>query len=111
MLTGLVDFHCHLDLYPNPESAIAEADAAGVFTLTVTTAPKAWPRNLAVTQRTCYVRAALGLHPQLIASHSGELLLWDKHLRETRYVGEVGLDAGPQYSARSTFKSRYSNAS
>lgn len=97
MNARFVDFHCHLDLYPDPETAIAEADAAGIYTLTVTTTPRAWSRNLALTQRTKYVRAALGLHPQLVAEHSSELALWEKHLSETRYVGEVGLDAGPKY--------------
>lgn len=97
MTVKYVDFHCHLDLYPDPEAAIAEAEAAGVYTLTVTTIPRAWPRNLVLTQGTKHVRAALGLHPQLVAEHSGELPLWEKHLTETRYVGEVGLDAGPQY--------------
>ena len=97
MSARFVDFHCHLDLYPDPVEAIREADAAGVYTLTVTTTPKAWPRNLAMTQRTRYVRAALGLHPQLVAERSNELPLWESHLPETRYIGEVGLDAGPQY--------------
>lgn len=92
-----VDFHCHLDLYPDPVSAIADAEAAGIYTLTVTTTPRAWPRNLLLTQRTRYVRAALGLHPQLVADYSQEISLWEEHLHETRYVGEVGLDAGPQY--------------
>lgn len=94
---GLVDFHCHLDLYPDHETAVQEAEDAGVFTLAVTTTPKAWTRNHELTQRTRHVRAALGLHPQLVAERSGELDLWDKHLSETRYVGEVGLDAGPRF--------------
>ena len=97
MATRLVDFHCHLDLYPDPPSAIAEADAAGVYTLTVTTTPRAWPRNLQMTRQTRHVRAALGLHPQLVAEHADELPLWERHLHETRYIGEVGLDAGPRF--------------
>ena len=36
-----VDFHCHLDLYPDFEVAIAKAEAARIYTLTVTTTPKA----------------------------------------------------------------------
>jgi TatD DNase family protein len=44
-----------------------------------------------------YVRAALGLHPQLVADREGELPLFERHLAETRYVGEVGLDAGPRF--------------
>ncbi|WP_274114742.1 Qat anti-phage system TatD family nuclease QatD [Acidovorax benzenivorans] len=94
---GLVDFHCHLDLYPDHQVAVQEAENAGVFTLAVTTTPRAWPRNHELAQRTRHVRAALGLHPQLVAERAGELDLWDRYLSETRYVGEVGLDAGPRF--------------
>jgi len=94
---GLVDFHCHLDLYPDHQVAVQEAEDAGVFTLAVTTTPRAWSRNHELAQRTRHVRAALGLHPQLVAERAGELDLWDRHLSETRYVGEVGLDAGPRF--------------
>ena len=94
---GLVDFHCHLDLFPDPVAAIAEAEAAQIYTLTVTTTPRAWDRNLALTKGTRYVRAALGLHPQLVGAHAKELTLWEKKLATARYVGEVGLDAGPRY--------------
>ncbi len=94
---GLVDFHCHLDLYPDHAVAVRAAEAAGVFTLAVTTTPRAWPRNHELAQRTKHVRAALGLHPQLVAECENEIELWDRHLAETRYVGEVGLDAGPRF--------------
>lgn len=92
-----VDFHCHLDLYPNHEAVIARADAAGIYTLSVTTTPKAWPRNHELTCGTTFVRAALGLHPQLVAERGNELPLWEHYLTETRYVGEVGLDASPRF--------------
>ena len=94
---GLVDFHCHVDLYPDHALTVREADAAGVFTLAVSTTPLAWPRNHELAQRTKHVRAALGLHPQLVADRAGELDLWDRYLPEARYVGEVGLDAGPRF--------------
>lgn len=94
---GLVDFHCHLDLYPDHALAVQQAETAGVFTLAVTTTPRAWPRNHELAQRTKHVRAALGLHPQLVAERETEIELWDRHLAETRYVGEVGLDAGPRF--------------
>lgn len=92
-----VDFHCHLDLFPDYEAAIARAEAAGIYTLTVTTTPKAWPRNHALTRDRRFVRAALGLHPQLVGEREGELALWEQYLPEARYVGEVGLDAGPRF--------------
>lgn len=96
-MTNLVDFHCHLDLYPDFEQAVDRSERAGVFTLTVTTTPKAWRRNVEITAPTKHVRAALGLHPQLVGERANEIGLWEKLLPETRYVGEVGLDAGPRF--------------
>lgn len=95
--SGLVDFHCHLDLYPDHQAVVRESEEAGVFTLAVTTTPKAWSRNQELAQATQHVRAALGLHPQLVAERMSELSLWEAYLPETRYVGEVGLDAGPRF--------------
>lgn len=97
MHSNYVDLHCHLDLYQDFLAAVLEAERSEVFTLTVTTTPKAWPRNREVTELTRYVRAALGLHPQLVHERAEEITLWDQYLAETRYVGEVGIDAGPRY--------------
>jgi TatD DNase family protein len=94
---ALVDFHCHLDLYPDYPALVTECERQGIFTLAVTTTPRAWPRNNELAAQTRHVRAALGLHPQLVAEHADELSIWDAHLKETRYIGEVGLDAGPRY--------------
>jgi TatD DNase family protein len=95
--TRLIDFHCHLDLYPNHAQAVAECDRQEVFTLAVTTTPRAWPRNYELASGTKHVRTALGLHPQLVKDHANELGLWCDYLSRARYIGEVGLDAGPQY--------------
>ncbi len=97
MQTGLVDFHCHLDLYPDHAAAVGRCERDGVFTLTVTTTPKAWPRNHELASATRHVRAALGLHPQLVADRAHEIGLWEELLPQTRYVGEVGLDASPRF--------------
>jgi TatD DNase family protein len=92
-----VDFHCHLDLYPEHAALIAESDRLQIATLAVTTTPKAWRRNQEMVADSKFVRVALGLHPQLVAQRAGELLLFETLLKETRYVGEVGLDAGPRF--------------
>jgi TatD DNase family protein len=97
MSSAYIDFHCHLDLYPDFAAAILEAERAGVYTLAVTTTPKAWARNYELTRRTKSVRAALGLHPQLVHERADEIALWDELLPQTRYVGEVGIDSGPRY--------------
>lgn len=94
----LVDFHCHLDLYPDFEGIIKEAEQASVYTLAVTTTPRAWERNRQLTAKLQYVRPALGLHPQLVGKNTAaELKLWKQLLGQTKYVGEVGLDAGPDF--------------
>jgi TatD DNase family protein len=97
MKNAFVDFHCHLDLFPDAISAIRNAEDAGVYTLTVTTTPRAWPRNLELTRDTRHVRAALGLHPQVVGELASEISLWEEYLPQARYIGEVGLDAGPRY--------------
>lgn len=98
MTHNLVDFHCHLDLYQDFENVIKESERAGVYTLAVTTTPRAWQRNHALTEELKYVRPALGLHPQLVGKNTAqELKLWEQLLPQAKYVGEIGLDAGPDY--------------
>lgn len=92
-----VDMHCHLDLQADHAGLIAECDRERVATLAVTTTPKAWRRNRALAAGSRHVRAALGLHPQLVAERAGELALLEAYMPEARYVGEVGLDAGPRF--------------
>jgi TatD DNase family protein len=95
----LVDFHCHLDLYEDFVDLIKDCEVNAIYTLAVTTTPRAWTRNRDLTQNTKYVRAALGLHPQLIENDaSTELALWEKYFHETRYIGEIGIDGNPAFS-------------
>lgn len=98
MVTNLVDFHCHLDLYPDFESLVQECERDGIHTLAVTTTPKAWPRNKDLALGMKFVRVALGLHPQLVGERAHELDLWKEYLSQSRYVGEVGLDGSSPHS-------------
>jgi TatD DNase family protein len=92
-----VDFHCHVDLYEDHAAVIAECDRERVATLAVTTTPKAWPRNRELATKSAHVRIALGLHPQLVAERENELPTFERYLADARYVGEIGLDAGPRF--------------
>lgn len=96
-MAKLVDFHCHLDLYPDFEALVRECESKEIYTLAVTTTPRAWPRNHELASKTKHVRAALGLHPQLVHSHGSDIAMWERLLYQSSYVGEVGLDAGPKY--------------
>ena len=97
MRPDFVDFHTHLDLYPDLAGAIARCEERRTATLTVTTTPRAFARNRELAAESEFVRVALGLHPQLVKERAGELKLVERLLPETRYVGEVGLDAGPRH--------------
>lgn len=96
-MNELIDFHCHLDLYNNFEHVVRECESRKIFTLAVTTTPRAWPKNLELSQNTKYVRAALGLHPQLITHDTSELDIWKKYFPNAKYIGEIGLDASPRF--------------
>jgi TatD DNase family protein len=97
MQPDYVDFHTHLDLYPDLALAIAACDRSRVATLAVTTTPKAFERNVELAASSGFVRVALGLHPQLVANRHTEIDLFEKLLPRTRYVGEIGLDRGPAH--------------
>jgi TatD DNase family protein len=89
---GGFDFHCHIDLFPDPPAAIASCEAARIVTLAVTTTPKAWDQNRRWTAGTRYVHPALGLHPELVTDRYGEAGFLEQLMEETRFVGEIGLD-------------------
>lgn len=91
------DFHCHVDLHKDPMSLIADCERRRVFTLAVTTTPKAWPQNRKWTASCRFVRAAVGLHPELASDRHRETDLLKLCMRETAYVGEIGLDGSPPH--------------
>jgi TatD DNase family protein len=93
----MIDFHCHLDLYPEPHTVVRECTARGVYVLSVTTTPSAWPGTAALAKGAPRIRTALGLHPQIVHERKGELPLFEQLLPDVRYVGEIGLDGGPEY--------------
>lgn len=94
----MIDFHCHLDLFPAPASAAAEIEHAGTYVLSVTTTPKAFPKTAQIAKGRKRIRTALGLHPQLVHERHGEVGMFIRLLGETGYVGEIGID-GSQDSA------------
>lgn len=91
------DFHCHLDLCSNPSEMVKTCEKEKIFTLTVTTTPKAWVQNLSWTKSSRCVYAAPGLHPELAGERYCEITLLEKSIEESRLIGEIGLDGSPQH--------------
>lgn len=93
----MMDMHCHIDLYSNPEDVIRECENNNLYVLSVTTTPKAWAGTYALTKEVPRFNTALGLHPQLAHQREHELQLFDSLISETKYIGEIGLDGSMEY--------------
>jgi TatD DNase family protein len=91
------DFHFHADLFPDPAAVIAACERQRIVTLAVTTTPKAWTQNRRWTAASSYVHAAVGLHPELVSERRHEIELLELLMKETPFVGEVGLDGSPKH--------------
>lgn len=88
----MIDFHCHLDLYPEPQRIADECGNRGLYVLSVTTTPSAWEGTADLAKTHTRIKTALGLHPQLAHQRKFELGLFERLLPRVSYVGEVGLD-------------------
>jgi len=88
----LVDCHFHLDLFENPVKTITEINASGVEVITVTNAPSVFKASQKLVSGSKYIHVALGLHPQLVETRAQELAIMWKLMKETRFIGEIGLD-------------------
>jgi TatD DNase family protein len=93
----MIDFHCHLDLYPNAEQVVKDCRNRGIYVLSVTTTPSAWKGTSALAGDASRIRTALGLHPQLAHERLSELSLFDQLLPQAHYVGEIGLDGASEF--------------
>lgn len=97
----LVDFHSHLDLYPDHSKVAATCDLQDVYVLAVTTTPKAWGGTNRLVLGNPHVKVALGFHPQLAQSRIRDLCYFERYIPQAKYIGEVGLDGSLEW--RSSF--------
>ena len=93
----MIDFHAHLDLYSDPASVVREIDRLQMYVLSVTTTPSAWVKTSLIGSKGARVRTALGLHPQLAHLRFTELDLFDELFDQAQFIGEIGLDGGPEF--------------
>lgn len=91
------DFHCHLDLYPDPAAMVASCARDRIVTLAVTTTPRAWPQNRKWAAGNAFVLTAVGLHPEVVWELHGEIGLLEEYMKDNTLVGEIGLDGSPQH--------------
>ncbi len=91
----MIDFHCHVDLFPASHEIARECRKRKLNVLSVTTTPSAWAGTAALGGGA--IMTALGLHPQLAHERKSELSLFDRLVPGCNYVDESGLDGAPEF--------------
>lgn len=94
-----MDFHCHLDLYPNAREVYKEACRRNRFTWLVTTSPKAFAATSRELEPSSNVLITPGLHPEIAHERAQELDLLLEQIKTVHAVGEVGLDGSARFKA------------
>lgn len=92
-MSYLLDTHCHIDQYSNPELVIRALDYTNIITIAVTNAPSYFERMYKKYSHEKHLRLALGIHP-LFADKIIDLewSIFKRCLPLTRFISEVGLD-------------------
>ncbi|MBQ9207112.1 MAG: TatD family hydrolase [Treponema sp.] len=93
----MIDMHIHLDLYKNAMQMAELVNKNNKFSLCVTTSPRAWGATRKVFERYKNIKVALGLHPQIIIQKQNELELFIDNIRNSVFIGEIGIDGGKEY--------------
>lgn len=93
----MIDFHCHVDLYPNGLEVARQANKRNEFTLVVTTSPRAFYATSRVFGEFKRLHIALGLHPEIAQAKAGELDALVGGIERVKFVGEIGLDGSVQH--------------
>ena len=92
-----MDFHCHLDLYPDARKIYVEASDRVEFVWLVTTSPRAFAATSKVLLASKKIFISPGLHPEVADKKSGELDMLLSQMEQYSGVGEVGLDGSSRY--------------
>lgn len=102
----MIDFHCHLDLYPDGLEVARRTNQLNEFTLVVTTSPRAYLATSRVFGHLQRLHVALGLHPEVAEAKAAELDALVAGIRGARFVGEIGLDGSPPHRKSLTVQER-----
>src|SRR5690606_5376999 len=88
----MIDTHCHIDLYQQPEQVLLECEKSGLTIIAMTNLPSHFEMGFSHILPFKKIRMALGMHPLYADLHNKEFPLFFKNLHRTSYIGEVGLD-------------------
>lgn len=93
----MIDFHCHLDLYENSIKMLPVVADKNIFTLVVTTSPRAWQLTSQLFVGYENIHVAVGLHPEIVERKYKERSLLLEAIPKVKFVGEIGIDGSEKY--------------
>jgi TatD DNase family protein len=93
----VIDFHCHLDLYPNALQLLDEVERRNEFTLAVTTSPRAFVATSRVFAGRPTIHVSPGLHPEVAEAKQGEQSFLVELIASATFIGEIGLDGSSRF--------------
>ncbi|MCI5157518.1 MAG: hydrolase TatD [Candidatus Electrothrix sp. AUS1_2] len=94
----MIDFHTHLDLYPNAVNLLKKTNEINRFTLAVTTSPRAWLATSKVFSGYKNIEVGLGLHPEIVDEKFDELEFFLSSIPQVKFIGEIGIDGSARFS-------------
>jgi TatD DNase family protein len=92
-MINLVDTHCHINFFQNAGEIALQCEKQNIYTIYVTTLPSQFDETYEYVKGLKYIFPSLGFHSlesQYDIAKEKELFL--KHINNTQYIGEVGLD-------------------
>jgi TatD DNase family protein len=88
----LIDTHCHLHHYSDPEISMKLTNQAGIKTHMVTVRPDEFLQWQDIRNSFQFITPCLGLFPLYVDESEEQLQQFFTLLKKTRFIGEVGLD-------------------
>lgn len=98
-MSNFIDFHVHIDYYKDYMKIYEHYNAERIYALFVTNFPEVYLKAKRYFPPSNYVKIALGFHPENASVRNFNKNLFFELIKDTKYVGEVGLDFSPKFLA------------
>lgn len=93
----MIDAHSHIDLFDKMNTFFNSEKGVDIGVFAVGTTPKAYLKEKSMLKNFSNICVGLGFHPQLSGSGYDDIILFEKLIKHTRYIGEIGLDFSNSY--------------
>lgn len=89
-----IDFHNHLDFYEEDKlkGVIDDINKNDIKVISCAMDIKSYENNLGIKSQSENIIPIFGIHPWKVSKDIDDLQLFDKYIKESKLIGEVGLD-------------------